>query len=789
VTDKFVAFGARLDACRRSVGLSQQGLAERSGLSVRAISNLERGRIKWPHPDSVRRLADALELAGHAREEFFTAAGRRGVYLTATAVMGSDSEESLSSGGQSVPRQLPAPVRQFAGRQAEMAALTDLLDTGNRAPAAVVISVISGTAGVGKTALAVRWAHQVADRFPDGQLYVNLRGFDPSGRPMPPDEAIHGFLDALGVPAERIPASLDARAALFRSLLAGKRMLLVFDNARDAGQVRPLLPAGPGCLVVVVSRSQLAGLVAGEDARLLILDLLTEAEARELLALRLGEARVAAEPQATAELTRLCVRLPLALAIVAARACARPGFRIGVFAEELKDVRGRLDALETVDEPTSVRAVFSWSLSSLPAPATRMFALLGMHPGPDITVPAAASLAAMPLPVARRALGELADAQLITEHASARFAMHDLLQAYAAEQAASNDAEARRAAIRRMLDHYLHTVYTADRLLYPHRDALILPAPETDAPPESLTSARRALAWLRAERRVLLAVVAQAASLSFDDHAWQIACCLAMFLDLEGCWPESATAQQAALASAQRAGNTEAQARIHLVLSHVCMRLDAGHDAQAHLEHALRLYEQIRDRISQARVHVAFSLISNRQGRHHDAFAHAQQGLILYWSAGHQAGLAQALNAMGWSEAHLADPWRAVACCQKAVRLHQEAGHVVGECEGLDSLGYAYHQLGDLHQAISCYERSLVCHRQLASRHEEAVTRTRLGDAYLASGHAERARDLWTFALDVFETEHHPSADAVRSRIDYLSDEACHGTGEPISGSFFEPVY
>jgi transcriptional regulator with XRE-family HTH domain/tetratricopeptide (TPR) repeat protein len=746
MTGNLAAFGARLAACRRSVGLSQQGLAERSGLSVRAISNLERGRIKWPHPDSVRRLADALELVGQAREEFFTAAGRRGVYLTATAVMGSDSEEGLPSSGPAVPRQLPAPVRQFAGRQAETAALTDLLDT---SPAAVVISVISGTAGVGKTALAVRWAHQVADRFPDGQLYVNLRGFDPSGRPMPPDEAIHGFLDALGVSAERIPASLDARAALFRSLLAGKRMLLVCDNARDAGQVRPLLPAGPGCLVVVVSRSQLAGLVAAEGAHLLILDLLTEAEARELLALRLGEARVTAEPQATAELTRLCVRLPLALAIVAARARARPGFRIGVFTEELKGARGRLDALETADEPTSVRAVFSWSLSSLPAPAARMFALLGTHPGPDITVPAAASLAAMPLPEARRALGELADAQLITEHASARFAMHDLLQAYAAEQAASCDAEDQRAAIRRMLDHYLHTVHAADRLLYPQRDGFILPASEADAIPENLTSARRALAWLRAERRVLPAVVTQAASLGFYDHAWQIAFCLAPFLDLEGYWSESATAQQAALASAQRAGNPEAQARIHLVLS----------------------------------------LLFNRQGRHHEAFAHAQQGLVLHWSAGHQAGLAEAFNSMGWSGAHLADPWRAVAWCQKAVSLHQEAGNTEGEGEGLDSLGYAYHRLGDHRQAISCYERSLVCYSQLASRHEEATTRTRLGDAYLASGHAERALDLWKLALAVFETERHPSADVVRRRIEYLSDEARHGAEEPISGSFFEPVH
>jgi DNA-binding SARP family transcriptional activator len=347
-----------------------------------------------------------------------------------------------------VPRQLPAPVRDFVGREAELAALTGFLDHAvSSMSARLVISAIGGMAGIGKTALAVHWAHQVVDRFPDGQLYVNLRGFHPSGKPMSSDEAVRGFLDALQVPVEQIPASPDAQAGLYRSLLAGRRMLVVLDNARDAGQVRPLLPGSPGCLVLVTSRSQLSGLIAIEGTYALALDVLTEAEARELLARRLGTARIDAEPGGAAELIGLCARLPLALAIAAGRASARPRFPLSALAE-LADSRRRLDALDAGDAAASVQAVFSWSLDSLTAPAERMFALLGLHPGPDITIPAAASLAGIPPPQAGQALDELTEAHLIAEHSPGRYAMNDLLRAYAAEQARNHDSDTgRRAAV------------------------------------------------------------------------------------------------------------------------------------------------------------------------------------------------------------------------------------------------------------------------------------------------------------------------------------------------------
>ena len=292
--------------------------------------------------------------------------------------------------------------------------------------------VISGTAGVGKTALAVHFAHLVAADFPDGQLYVNLRGAHPAAAPAIPEDAIRGFLGAFGLRPDQVPQDADAQAALLRSLLAGRRVLVVLDNASDEQQVRPLLPGSAGCLTVVTSRRQMAGLAAVEGASLLDLDVLSETESLQLLAARLGLERVDDEQEAAARVSALCARLPLALCVVAARAAARSGVPLAALADELG--RGNaLDALETGDQASSVRAVLSWSYRSLSQPAATMFRLLGLHDGPDITLPAAASLAGMPRPQARAALGELARASLLTEHRSGRHACHDLLRAYAAE--------------------------------------------------------------------------------------------------------------------------------------------------------------------------------------------------------------------------------------------------------------------------------------------------------------------------------------------------------------------
>lgn len=343
-----------------------------------------------------------------------------------------------------VPRQLPASGMHFVGRTAELALLRGLLDPAGRAPARTpapcpaigtrLLVAIVGTAGAGKTALALHFAHLAADQYPDGQLYVNLRGFDPLGEPLRITAAMRALLDAL-LPPGQIPAGLEAQAGLYRSVLAGRRMLIMLDNAASAAQVRPLLPGGGACLAVVTSRRQLTALAAGYGAHTLVLDAFTDADSHEFLASRLGHAHLAAEPAAARELVAACARLPLALSIAAARAAARPGFPLAMLAAELRDPRRRLDALDGGEAAASVRDVLSWSYRQLSPPAARMFCLLGVHPGPDITVLAAAGLAGVRLDQAGRALGELTDACLLTEHTPGRYAFHHLLRAYAAEQA------------------------------------------------------------------------------------------------------------------------------------------------------------------------------------------------------------------------------------------------------------------------------------------------------------------------------------------------------------------
>jgi DNA-binding SARP family transcriptional activator len=308
--------------------------------------------------------------------------------------------------GGSVPRQLPPVTPYFAGRSAELGALTAMADQGTQAGAVVTIA-IDGTAGVGKTTLAVQWAHQMAGRFPDGQLYVNLRGYGPSGMPMDPAEAIRLLLEDLGIAPERIPVDLDERTGLYRRLLAGQRAVIVLDNAHDPGQVRPLLPGNPGCLAVVTSRRQLTGLSVADGAYLLSLDLFSEQDARELLQRRLGAGRISAETEAAGEVIRLCGYLPLSLSIAAARAAARPAQPLAAQAAKLRNAQTRLDGLSTGDATTDPRAVFSWSYQQVSATAAQLFRLIGLHPGPDFTAAAAASLAGIPLNQARQALAEL----------------------------------------------------------------------------------------------------------------------------------------------------------------------------------------------------------------------------------------------------------------------------------------------------------------------------------------------------------------------------------------------
>jgi DNA-binding XRE family transcriptional regulator len=487
-------FGDHVRSHRRRAGLSQDDLSQKAGVDPKTIRNFEAGRTV-PRLSTVRRLADAFGLTGIERERFFESA-------QATPAAPTDHR-----GGSVVPVQLPPDLPGFVGRRVELDRLDHVLAAAERSLPTVLISAVSGTAGVGKTALTVHWAHRVASRFPDGQLYVNLRGFDPGGRMMPAATAVRAFLDALGVPAGRVPVDPDAQVDLYRNLLVGKRVLIVLDNARDAEHVQPLLPGVPTALAVVNSRDRLTGLVAEEGAAAVVLDLLEPDDARELLVRRLGADRVDAEPDAVDMIITSCARLPLALAIAAARA-QQTGFPLATIAGELSDTARRLDALDAGDRSARVRAVFSWSYTTLTPLPARLFRLLSLHPGPDFSAAAAASLVDRPPADTHRLLTELAAINLLTEHSPGRYTFHDLLRAYAGEQARDVESDReRRAALNRLLDHYVHTAHAAELRFNPQRDPI--PVPLTASVPgshvEQIADDRTAAgAWLTGELPVLL---------------------------------------------------------------------------------------------------------------------------------------------------------------------------------------------------------------------------------------------------------------------------------------------
>jgi DNA-binding SARP family transcriptional activator len=356
-----------------------------------------------------------------------------------------------------VPRQLPTVTGHFVGRASELDKLSTRLAAATDS-ALTAFSVIGGTAGIGKSKLAVHWGHLHADRFPDGQLYVNLRGFDPAGVPLSPKDAVRGFLSALGVPPSHIPVDPDERYALYRSQLAGCRMLVVLDNARDAEQVRPLLPGAPGPVVLVTSRDQLGGLVALDGALPLNLDPLTEGEARDLLVHRLGWYQVEWEPAEVDALITWCAGLPVALVILAARAALNPDRALAELVDERRDPLRRLDGLSVGEGAADLRTVFSWSYHALSAEAARVFRLLGLHRGPDIDLSAVASLTALERAQAHSALAELTRVRLVAERAAGCYSLHDLLRAYAVDLAVTHDTAADRGnALRRLDDHYRPT--------------------------------------------------------------------------------------------------------------------------------------------------------------------------------------------------------------------------------------------------------------------------------------------------------------------------------------------
>ncbi len=774
------AFAAMLREHRLRLRLTQEALAERAVVSSRSIREMERGRGRSPRLDTTTRLADALELSGSARADFVQAGqtlfwesrmggpGRAGQ----TEPGGRHTPASVAEPASVIPRQLPADIAFFTGRDRCLARLDALLPgpDGDQ-PAAVVIAAVSGTAGVGKTALVVHWAHRAAHRFPDGQLYLNLRGFDHSGLVMTPAEALRALLDALDVPPDRIPPGLAAQSALYRSLVAGKRMLVVLDNARDAEHVRPLIPASAMSMVVVNSRNRLTGLVATDGARALDLDVLSNAEATELVNRRLHAHQVAADAEFIEKIVNACARLPIALAVATSRA-QQSRFSLAAIAAELDKSGQRLDALDTGDVASQVRSVFSWSFTALTPAAARLFRLLGLHPGPDLSTVAAASLAGCELRDARAMLADLVRANLLTECAPGRYTFHDLLREYAADLARHDDsADSRCAARLRLFDHYTHTAHRGERLLNPQRD----PMPWGLAPlaagshADDLADPREATAWLTAERPVLLGLLRASVDVGFDaHHTWQLAWALDTFLTWHASWHDLTVVWEIALDAAHRIRDDTAAAHAHRGLAHAATRLGHHSDAHAHLNRASELFAATGDQVGEARVYRTLSVVYERQGDPGRAIHHAEQALALFRAAGHRRGQAVALNSIGWCRCLLGEYAQAVVACKAALVLLQEVDDRHHRAATLDSLGYAYHHLRRYPRAIECYQKAMALYREIGDHADGADTLHHLGDTQHAVGDSVAARANWQQALDIFTEIDHQDAEAVRNKLDRL---------------------
>jgi DNA-binding SARP family transcriptional activator/Tfp pilus assembly protein PilF len=663
-----------------------------------------------------------------------------------------------------IPRQLPGDLAAFVGRADALSHLDELLDDEG-----TFLVALDGLPGVGKTTLAVHWAHRVGDRFPDGTLYANLRGFSSSG-PRDPAEILQEFLHALGVPASRVPTGLDARAAHFRSTLSGRRILLVLDNARDEAQVRPLLPSTPGCGVVVTSRHQLTGLSARQGALRLRIDVVEQSEALDLLAKRLGARRVHREPEAASRIVNGCAGLPLALAIVAARADESNDFALASVAAELETAKSALDTFESLDTSADLRTVFSWSYNALSANAARLLRLLGLHWGPDFTVEAAASLAASPVQDTRRLVRELCRTRLLGEHRPGRFGFHDLLAAYAAELAATQETEAaRREATRRLLDHYLQGVHTAAELLGRHRrhDPVEPSAPGAIGVDHG--DLDHAMHWCATELAVLTTSVSAAHARGFDAHAHQIAHRLMPYLRKQGLGTPWLETTQLAAQAATRTGDPRAQANAHFGLAAAQIWYGDSETARTHLTEALRHYEALADHQGQANIHTMLCKLASAEEDFAAALSHATDALEWYRRAGAGWGEARTLNNIGYCHARLGRPRLALEFCEEAIAVFSGVDDPPGMAGALESLGAAHALDGRHDRAIDAHRRSI----DMALKHGEkqiaAAALVSLGDSHLALDEREATIQVWEEALVLLEDIRDPNAETVRAKLAALS--------------------
>jgi DNA-binding SARP family transcriptional activator/tetratricopeptide (TPR) repeat protein len=666
--------------------------------------------------------------------------------------------------GVAVPAQLPTVPGGFVGRATELAALDIVADRAGGDPA---VAVIVGTAGVGKTTLAVQWARRRRDRYPDGQLYVNLRG-RAGGPPMRPEQALGGFLRALGVAAEQIPLDVDEAAAQYRTLLADRRMLVLLDNAVGVEQVRPLLPAGTGSLALVTSRERLAGLAVREGARLLRLDTLNPDESIELLAGLLGRERSTAQSEAVAELARLCGYLPLALRIAAAQLGRRPARPVADLVARLRD-GDRLSVLEIEgDEQSAVRAAFDQSYLALKPEARRLFRLAGLVPGGDLTAPAAAALTGSPLDQTERGLDQLADAHLLGEPLPGRYLAHDLLRLYGQVLTEAEDGPRERAmALRRLYDHYVCAADAAARLLYPQMQRLPRPAGPGDALPAPgplFADGAAALDWLEAERGNLVAAAERAAAEGPRPIAWLLVDALRGYFWMRRYPPEWLAAGAAALAAATAEGDPAGSAAAHLCLAQA-HRFLSHHDLAAeHFVAAIGQAERAGWRQGEAAATGSLANLYRDQGRLTDAARYHRAAGAIFRQTREPGGEAVSLTNLGNVQLESGALAEGAANLARALAIYRRLDAHNAQAHVLNSLGCAHHFQGNLDAAAEHLTWALDLHRGAGSREGEADTLNNLAEVHRDGGRLDEAQRLAEASLSI-------AVDAGDRRIEA---DACH---------------
>lgn len=731
----------------------------RESLWSRLITALHRAGRRAEALDSYRQLRDVL------REELGIDPSEQLAHLQRLVLLdGTHQDVDGHQPAQQNPRQLPHDIVNFSGRDAELRALETL--AGNRGTdghAPTIIS-IDGAPGTGKTTLAVHWAHRAAAQYPDVQLYLNLRGYGP-GEPVSPAAAAATLLRGLGVVGDMIPPGVDERSALLRSKLAGRQALVVLDNARDSDQVRPLLP-GTGSLVVVTSRNQLRGLSVRDGAHRVTLHSLTRDQAAELLATALGSARVAAEPAATDRLVELCDRLPLALAIVAER--AQRTETLAEVAAALGDEKARLDNLGTgEDDPqTDLRVALTWSYRTLMPRAAAMFRKLGLHPANDIGLETAAAIADLPPAKAKTWLDQLVAAHLVEQRHTDRYEMHDLIRLYATEVANTHEsAVEREAAVRRMLDWYLHAVVSADSMLLAQRRRDFVKPYEPQIPPPRFDTPRQATNWLEREYDCLRSVCCWATDHGWGRHTWRIALGMTSFFDNNIPWTDGLEFYTSALRAAQSAGEHVGEG--YVLNSLGCIHLDKENwrTAESYFRQSLACFQEESDLRGEAMLRGNLGIVNAEMGDYDNARRYSTAALELCERLDYPRGIAINLDNIGIALTMTGRPRDAIECHLRAHAINARTGDTHSEASNQIGLGRAYAALGDARHATAAFRKAVSTYRLLNNRRWEALVLTDLGKVLGTAGHTGMARQVWEAALVTMTEFADPRADEIRASL------------------------